>query len=525
MKPIIQRPLDSLEARVKALEDGRTQFAARLLADQTRALNQIRASVSRAIQFNIKDFGAIGDGVADDAPAINAAMAQAAISASSPAQDFGAIAFAPRGTYQLGSPLIIPNGVGIRGAGPSATVFRAAPHYTASSLIQNQNQDGTQEFAFLESLQVDGGRGLGANCSTAVVDLVSLFINSYVRDVIVLNGSNVGLRFAATNGMGPIFIENVWVVNNGGDNVLVEETPGNSQAAVGLCFVNLTSEHQGSNSSAIHLRGHGGLSQTHFINVHIEQGTAATGRTAITLDGAPHTLIDGAQILADVTTVSGGILITNNIANVGIQINGVYNPNLINPIIRDQLNNATVAAENLPIYLTPDVTFQGGPAFRPQVSGSSLVIKDFSGTPRLQFDMFGRVTGASFFGAGVDMIADATNGRPYTISDHSLARTHGWEYSDASNLRFKYFTGGVNLINFDNLGNTFVYNPTTHQALVTLQSSLMGSGSHAAAPSVGFHLQGEIVFNADPVASGFVGWVCVTAGTPGTWKSFGAISA
>lgn len=48
----------------------------------------------------------------------------------------------------------------------------------------------------------------------------------------------------------------------------------------------------------------------------------------------------------------------------------------------------------------------------------------------------------------------------------------------------------------------------------------------AAAPtSGGPYAQGEIVFNNAPTAGGKVGWVCTTAGTPGTWKPFGAIDA
>jgi len=46
-----------------------------------------------------------------------------------------------------------------------------------------------------------------------------------------------------------------------------------------------------------------------------------------------------------------------------------------------------------------------------------------------------------------------------------------------------------------------------------------------AAPASGEHAQGDIVWNRDPAAGGTVGWVCVTGGTPGTWKSFGAIEA
>lgn len=47
----------------------------------------------------------------------------------------------------------------------------------------------------------------------------------------------------------------------------------------------------------------------------------------------------------------------------------------------------------------------------------------------------------------------------------------------------------------------------------------------AAAPVGGSYSVGDISWNSAPAASGFIGWVCVTAGTPGTWKTFGAISA
>lgn len=36
---------------------------------------------------------------------------------------------------------------------------------------------------------------------------------------------------------------------------------------------------------------------------------------------------------------------------------------------------------------------------------------------------------------------------------------------------------------------------------------------------------GDIVYDATPSASGQIGWVCVSGGTPGTWKAFGSISA
>ena len=46
----------------------------------------------------------------------------------------------------------------------------------------------------------------------------------------------------------------------------------------------------------------------------------------------------------------------------------------------------------------------------------------------------------------------------------------------------------------------------------------------SAAPTTNTWAVGDIVYNDTPTAGGFIGWVCVTAGTPGTWKTFGPIS-
>lgn len=47
----------------------------------------------------------------------------------------------------------------------------------------------------------------------------------------------------------------------------------------------------------------------------------------------------------------------------------------------------------------------------------------------------------------------------------------------------------------------------------------------SAAPTSGAWAQGDIVWNIGASAGGKVGWVCTTAGSPGTWKPFGAIDA
>lgn len=46
-----------------------------------------------------------------------------------------------------------------------------------------------------------------------------------------------------------------------------------------------------------------------------------------------------------------------------------------------------------------------------------------------------------------------------------------------------------------------------------------------AAPATGTWAVGDRVYNTAPAAAGNIGWVCTTAGTPGTFKTFGAIAA
>lgn len=48
----------------------------------------------------------------------------------------------------------------------------------------------------------------------------------------------------------------------------------------------------------------------------------------------------------------------------------------------------------------------------------------------------------------------------------------------------------------------------------------------AGAPTAGTAKRGDIVWNTAPSANGnSVGWICTTAGSPGTWKAFGSVAA
>lgn len=488
------------------------------------AIDDMR-DILRGNLVSVASFGALGDGVTDDSAAFLAAIAAARTASGSV---YGTIIAVPKGDYIFGTQLVVPNGVGLWSInGPTAARIKAANTFSGTSLITNENTDGTQEFMFLDGLLIDGNQAGGAVCSSAVVDLGSLFVNSFVRNCVIEHGSNVGLRLFANStpgGMGPIYVENCWVSNCLGENVVCEETVANTGACAGVYFNHLTSENQGPGKAAIRLTGLGHATQWHLTNVHIEQGDA-TGRIGLQLDGASHVLVDGIQLLRGSGSATAGIQITNVVSNVGIQIRAVTNENLINPIISDLKNSVTIGAVNVPNYVTADVTYQGAPRFLPSstTGAKSVAFQSSAGVDRAWFDDLGQLTGSSLNGAGLDVVGDVTNDRPLALINHAKTRVFAWFYPDASNLRFRYFTGGLDLLNFDSSAAMFVYGTSTFQFLSTFQSGIKGAGSAGAAPSTGTHARGEIVFNADPSAGGKVGWVCTAAGSPGTWKAFGVI--
>lgn len=165
----------------------------------------------------------------------------------------------------------------------------------------------------------------------------------------------------------------------------------------------------------------------------------------------------------------------------------------------------------------------------PSQTGKVLTIYDSGNNETFWVDKDYYVSGVHGLGVAIVFQGDQTNNRPWAIVDKNKAAgsLYGFEYPSGGTgeVRFRYFNGNKDVFQVGTDGTLFIYQPITIQLLATFQTSLKGAGARAAAPSTGTHVAGEIVFNADPIAGGKVGWVCVTGGSPGTWKAFGAIDA
>ena len=78
----------------------------------------------------------------------------------------------------------------------------------------------------------------------------------------------------------------------------------------------------------------------------------------------------------------------------------------------------------------------------------------------------------------------------------------------------------VLLINGSIISGSFLTAPYTID-----NSSKLLIEKASSAPTSGKWIVGSKVYNSSPSAGGFTGWICTTAGEPGTWKGFGLIQA
>lgn len=149
-------------------------------------------------------YGALGDGVADDTAALQAALYDCGRSG-------GGIVFLPPGVYLISAPLILLNHVMIQGAGKRATIIRlkafANCHMVMNHVSSNATGDPNAEYVGIRDLMLDGNR---TNQVKTPQDAVSLVANTgaqaitpgqhwYVYTNVSSSGGETGFNFNTTS--------------------------------------------------------------------------------------------------------------------------------------------------------------------------------------------------------------------------------------------------------------------------------------------------------------------------------------
>lgn len=199
----------------------------------------------------------------------------------------------------------------------------------------------------------------------------------------------------------------------------------------------------------------------------------------------------------------------------------------------DACQAVRIAAQGINPVSSPTLT--SGYAMR---IGSQSTTKSVNVTVELDLENFGSLAGvpAAYFANMADCHIDVT------VGNHTSNGNNGTHLL----TRFCDFGTGITLSN--RIGGQFSWGSQTPASLFSgtlpgcglrvWNDSVNGSGvggytdeggnyaiKGAAAPTTGTWLAGDRVVNNAPSAGGNEGWICVTGGSPGTWKSYGAIAS
>jgi len=155
--------------------------------------DKLRESVS------VKDFGAVGDGVADDSAAFQASLNAAASS--------GGAVFVPAGTYQVQG-LTIASNVRLVGEGITSIIRAVSGMGDTTTIIRNANQGAyTDANISFENLVFDGnGAGKGGGAQARFTELVSMSRVTDLR-VIGITVRNTGYIGFAIGGCRRVLVE------------------------------------------------------------------------------------------------------------------------------------------------------------------------------------------------------------------------------------------------------------------------------------------------------------------------------
>lgn len=241
---------------------------------------------------------------------------------------------------------------------------------------------------------------------------------------------------------------------------------------------------------------------------------------------SPYAMLIRGSVFSDCPVTINSLLIKNNLVNVaagsGITFLASNASAALFQILESYVEGNRLEAANITFDMVASANFTFGDIFLRKntfetnsasqysvdinSSGASVIVADdnmFKGGIGAFLNNSGGVVKASdnIFRSGTNSLVIGAGG---TIGEAVIGNNYD-------------FTAG----GFSNVGTNFT-------------SSFLGQGGNSdsqrvawrtAIPTTGTWNVGDIVWNTAPTAGGVPGWICVTAGTPGTWKAMAAIAA
>lgn len=388
----------------------------------------------------------------------------AAIQAAVDSITYGAIYFPP-GEYKITSEIDITkaNGIRIYGAGKQITYIVL---YTAN---QNGFNIGQDVSVIIEDLTITAGSGVTKNAGAgiAVNGASAATYNSGSRfSNLIVSLQYNGIVFGDA---GAFWVENCYILSNINTGVVVRNSVDGDIGDGLICHCQFNSA--AATGPGIAYSSGGGLRV--ISNKFWDHGTGG-----LVLD-----LLDDGD--------TGGLFALGN----SFDSQGGYGILLQNTAAAHTFISVTIVGNQFTACTSADIA-QSGDAWLTYLSivGNNFIRSNDSDSIEINGADHVTISGNVFAGQGGTSNAITIGG-------------------DTANLNIPPTNAFYNFA-------TNVTNASETSAFVTLKIT-----SGTAAPIAGAWLRGDICWNTEPAASGVPGWVCTTAGTPGTWKAMAALAA
>jgi hypothetical protein len=449
---------------------------------------------------SVKDFGAVGDGVADDTVAIQAAAA--AISAT------GGTLYIPKGTYFItGFFNISGSNVRITGDGMGASVIKVGAWVDGIRVSDGYpSPNSVLENITIENLTIDGNRAGYVNGPN---DTYGNGVNINACDYVTIR--NVQVKDAAEQSI----VSTYWQV-----------PAGNIQQSVVIDSCVVINAPQ--NRIAIGVEGRGRSAK-------ITNNTVEFSNNGVVGIYLGHAVGSG--------TDNGYCVVSNNVVNgSGVNTVGVR--------VEDNMYNITIANN---VISGCDISIRcssnAQSTFAYSVLGNQCI--DWSTGGILLFPMFGADTALSIVAnnrifatspaatswgiiatsktncigniiGSAQTAGIAINGNNCVVSGNDIDNSAGYSIDFGSSNGSYIFGNKISRDVNISAGSTFFMNiGATVERTSKLNLGISTFVSSNAAPVSGTWALGDRVFNSQPAIGQPKSWVCTVAGTPGTWVSEG----
>lgn len=469
---------------------------------------------------NAKDFGAKGDGTTDDTAALLAACLSTGVYDQTTMQRTVTL---PAGTYVISAPIYVRAGTIVRGAGTTLTKI-SATHSGAAFVL--------------------GGSSSGSDSSGNVCGVSDLWIAS----------STVSSGIDATFQSG-WFARNLWLtapvgILAGGTDGLIQGCTGDIGLGSGIMLdvtgsqIRIANCESYGGSYGVRLRATASnvvvsgcaFNYAKFASILFASGSTLTG---VTITGSQfvtstnssyydstntHLLIQGTlQML----TVTGCLFRSARAYSIRCDTTAQATSDHLISANQFQDDNGNSIS-----YAVASSVYIRGNVFRNCLSNPIVLV----GVTR------SRITGNDFlnsFTGGSPATEPAkglvnidTAGSDHVLSLNSTDSTTRYVASMTTSTQARSF-GNRSGYSAGDVIVTSAGSVSVNERCATFGSNINPSNetlngrsirSDSAVPTAGTWAVGDIVYHSVPASSGFIGWVCTSAGTPGTWKTFGAIS-